>query len=526
MTISALDQARPDGLRPAEPVEAGGSDPSTSDPAPWGPVGLVGSVESAVRQLLGEDWTMVDRHDLVTTLVGVERVRSVLDAVCVDLVGRIHATRAGEAEGWATTGDLVTAVSGGGKGTGPGLVRLAQRLADLPATRAAMADGWLSRAKAAVVADRVFSLPHDPGLRDAAERVLLDAAGTGDAADLTRSWPKLVELIDPDGTKLGDDFSLERRERAAHAQRRLAFTPDRHGGVTWSGYSSVEDAELVKATLMPLAGPQPAEPGSCGGTPADQDPESTPAQRRGSCGEPVCAHDGRDRREGGARLLDALVTVCRQAQSRDGSDPDRLPADHGAAPRMLVSTWLDAIRAGLAQEQHGMPLWRSDYAAHQATPADRPPGAGCCAAGIRVGGIVNGLPLSVAAVRRLACDAEIIPAVLGSQGQVLDVGRAQRLVTPGQWHALVLRDGRCAFPGCGRLPVACDAHHVVHWVDGGPTNLDNLVMLCRRHHTLLHTTPWQVRINPADRHPEFRAPPGRRDHGWIRQRPPRHVLAC
>ena len=53
------------------------------------------------------------------------------------------------------------------------------------------------------------------------------------------------------------------------------------------------------------------------------------------------------------------------------------------------------------------------------------------------------------------------------------------------------------------MPLACDAHHLTHWADGGSTSLDNLVLLCRAHHTLLHATPWQVRLNPLDRRPEF-----------------------
>ena len=60
--------------------------------------------------------------------------------------------------------------------------------------------------------------------------------------------------------------------------------------------------------------------------------------------------------------------------------------------------------------------------------------------------------------------------------------------------------------------MACDAHHLVHWADGGATSLDNLVLLCRAHHTLLHATPWQVRLNPIDRRPEF----------WVSSRCARH----
>jgi hypothetical protein len=141
--------------------------------------------------------------------------------------------------------------------------------------------------------------------------------------------------------------------------------------------------------------------------------------------------------------------------------------------------------------------------------------------GVGVATLGTGEQLSATAVRRLACDAEVIPAVLGSRGEVLDVGRTQRLVTTAIWKALVLRDEHCRFPGCRRLPIACDAHHLVPWAEGGATSLDDLVLLCRAHHTLLHTTPWQVRLDPVDRRPVFqppgaRVPDGRSSGRWIR----------
>jgi hypothetical protein len=77
--------------------------------------------------------------------------------------------------------------------------------------------------------------------------------------------------------------------------------------------------------------------------------------------------------------------------------------------------------------------------------------------GVGVGVAGDGTDLSAATIRRLACDAKIIPAVLGGQGEVLDVGRARRLVTAAIWIALVLRDRHCAFPGCDRPPVMCHA---------------------------------------------------------------------
>jgi hypothetical protein len=102
------------------------------------------------------------------------------------------------------------------------------------------------------------------------------------------------------------------------------------------------------------------------------------------------------------------------------------------------------------------------------------------------GHTLSGQVLSATSVRRLACDAEVIPVVLGTDSAPLDVGRSRRLVPSAIRHAAWLRDGGCTYPGC-TVPVSwCDAHHVTHWVDGGATRLDNTAMLCTRHHTVVH----------------------------------------
>jgi hypothetical protein len=89
-------------------------------------------------------------------------------------------------------------------------------------------------------------------------------------------------------------------------------------------------------------------------------------------------------------------------------------------------------------------------------------------------------------VRKLACDAGIIPVVLGQDGEILDQGREQRLFTPAQVRALWLRDRHCTFPGCTAPAAWADAHHLVHWADGGLTDLTNGALLCPRHHTIVH----------------------------------------
>src|SRR6478735_9844522 len=109
-----------------------------------------------------------------------------------------------------------------------------------------------------------------------------------------------------------------------------------------------------------------------------------------------------------------------------------------------------------------------------------------CGAARVLGTVADGVLLGCDTIRRLACDAAIIPVVLGAAGQILDQGREQRLFSKGQIRALWLRDRCCTFPGCHAPAAWCDAHHLIHWIDGGPTNLDNAALLCGRHHTIVH----------------------------------------
>jgi hypothetical protein len=94
--------------------------------------------------------------------------------------------------------------------------------------------------------------------------------------------------------------------------------------------------------------------------------------------------------------------------------------------------------------------------------------------------------VSPSAVRRIACEAGIVPMVLGAPSEVLDLGYTKRLFTPAQRRALARRDGGCSFPGCTVPPMWCEAHHVVHWLHGGRTDLCNGALLCGRHHTVVH----------------------------------------
>ena len=296
----------------------------------------------------------------------------------------------------------------------------------------------------------VEDLPLGENIRARGVQVLLDEAKRLDATDLRKAGRRLIEVVDPDGEERRNAKAMQREERGAHLNRSLSITDDGLGGARIKGSCTAEDAATIRATLLPLSRPQPT-------TVPDCDPAT--------CDIPGCRHDGRDPRDHGARLLDALVEACRRLQTAGV-----LPESHGASPRVNVTINLDDLR-----DQTG---W---------------------------GTTDTGEDLSPGTVRTMACDAEVMPVALGSDSAVLDVGRMMRLVTAAIWYALVVRDQHCRFPGCTRPPIMGHAHHLIHWVDGGTTSLDNLVLLCGHHHRLVHAGPWTI-SQPRPGHFEFHPP--------------------
>lgn len=124
--------------------------------------------------------------------------------------------------------------------------------------------------------------------------------------------------------------------------------------------------------------------------------------------------------------------------------------------------------------------------------------------------------ISVPQSQAVACDADLLPAILGGPSGILDVGRDHRLVTPTIRAALAARDQGCVFPGCDQPPAACDAHHLIPWQQGGTTSLVNLVLAGRHHHGIIEPgdrpehTRWHVRLRD-DCVPEV-IPPAHVDH--------------
>jgi hypothetical protein len=155
------------------------------------------------------------------------------------------------------------------------------------------------------------------------------------------------------------------------------------------------------------------------------------------------------------RQGDALAEVIRLA-----ADSGNAPVEGGERPHIAVTVSLETLRTGIGRAT-----------------------------------LDDGRSLTPEQTRRLACDAGVIPIVLGSKSEPIDVGESKRLADKRLRRALAIRDRGCAVPGCGRTPNQCHAHHVQHWADGGPTILANMVLVCAFHHRLIHHAGWQVHMD-------------------------------
>jgi hypothetical protein len=306
----------------------------------------------------------------------------------------------------------------------------------LPATAAAAADGALSAEHVRVIGLAMQRLPAavDSGDRADAEEFLAEQSRQLDPSRVRQVAHHLHAVLDPDGS-LDEDKP---------ARRELVFRRDVGGMDYLRGRLDAEASATVQAALAALAQPEPAQDGV---------PDS---------------------RSGSRRLADALVELCDRALAEGG-----LPAVGGEKPQVTVTIALDDLRS---QESAQRP---PESAAPEGDPLPTARRPGC-------GTLGTGVAITTEAARRIASDAAVIPMVLGSSSEPLDVGRATRTIPSAIRRAVVARDSGCVHPGCTAPAAWCQTHHVQHWADGGPTSLQNLVLLCHRHHWIVHHEGWQI----------------------------------
>ena len=330
-------------------------------------------------------------------------------------------------------------------------VRVARALGDLPLLSGAMRRGQLSYSKVRALT-RVATAAN--------ERRLLGFAECAPAAyveRLARAWARV------------DRQAEATDERRRHERRNLNTWVDDDGMVVIRGRLSPEVGALVRRALEAAADRLRTD---------------------------VSAEEAAEISFGQGQA-DALGLLAESALSSDldgGSAGDRYQVVLHVEPESLQADVGGRARASLAAQRTNA----------EDVSAETRPGAGTTPVPLRkaprMGGHAaledaDGLRVSAETARRVACDAGAVVMRHAADGSVLDVGRKTRTIPPALRRALLARDRQCRFPGCNAR--RCDAHHVEHWADGGATRLDNLVLLCRRHHRAVHEEGFLVRMDPS-----------------------------
>ena len=342
-------------------------------------------------------------------------------------------------------------------------VRVARALADLPRLSDAMRRGVISYSKVRAVT-RVAT--------PETEQTLLDVALAGTAAhveQVVRAWRRVDRTAEA-----ADD-------RHRHASRVLHTWVDDDGMVVIRGRLTPEVGAVVRRALEAAL---------------DEERRAAAAVRSADEPDPV------DEAVGvapsfGQRQADALGMVAECALAGDldrGTAGDRYQVVlHVDAGTLAEDADVPAGTSPPAQRHH------PSHGAPMGCPGPRRPGPGPGAAAPGQAALeeAGGIHVSAATAQRLACDSATVEMRHGPDGQVLDVGRKTRTISPALRRALASRDRQCRFPGCQAR--RCDSHHIRHWAHGGATALDNLVLLCRRHHRAVHEEGFQVTVDSKRR---------------------------
>jgi hypothetical protein len=351
------------------------------------------------------------------------------------------------------------------------MAKLAKQLPDLPEVAKALSDGALSADQAWEIADAVGPLAGQA--KTEAQRFLVREGAALEPLQLRALAAGLHHYLDPEGADEAGRKALAAAEKRAQQSRGFTLTPDGTGRVRLSGHTDAEGAAIIQSALDPLCNParRTLQAIATGAAPELAGAANAMAGSAGTAGADAAGVDEplplplQDNRTAAQRRHDALIEVFQRTLAAG-----ELPENGGEKTQLVVTVSYD-------------PLSRAVSAATLDT----------------------GARLSPEAVRRMACDCGVIPAILDANGVPLDLGRERRLISGALRRALVLRDKGCAFPGCDRPPRWCQGHHVITWLDGGPTRLENSVLVCGYHHRLLHHSDWAVLI-ASDGLPEFIPP--------------------
>ena len=305
-------------------------------------------------------------------------------------------------------------------------------------------EGRVNAAQTRVIVRCLEDLPDEvpAEIIERAEVTLVDYAQKFAPKQLALLGRRILEVVAPDIVEEAEGKRLMELESAARRRTRLSMRRLGDGTTAITGRIPDGVATRLASYLESFANPRRSEDASSG-----EFASRLPYPRR--MGQALC------------QLVECL-------------DPARLPIHGGDATTVIVTIDLATLQSDLG--------------------AAGLPGTGDIPADAEHEG--SGERLSASEARRLACNAKIIPAVLGTDSEVLDLGRASRLYNPAQRRALLLRDKTCRAEGCDIPGTWAEAHHLRPWSHGGQTDLDDGVLLCAHHHHRIHDQTYQTQRLP------------------------------
>ncbi|MEV8146786.1 DUF222 domain-containing protein [Arthrobacter sp. NPDC080073] len=316
------------------------------------------------------------------------------------------------------------------------------------------------------------------------EHALTMTAAENDADFLARIARRWTDAVDQDGAEPSEEAlrhlqgAFLRKPKHGLQHLEIFATQDQYEHLL----TVMNTATNPRSCASPVPGPGDDQVDAGGGSgPANAPVEDMPV---GSHGDAAFL----DRRTRAQKLLDGLLGACKIALATG-----TLPSAGGQRPQIMATIDHRELLASVKEAGQLTFLGQSGHA------------GGADGSQQGTGSFTFTGPVPAATLRKIACDADIIPVVLGGQGQVLDIGRASRIFPAHIRKAITARDKGCAFPSCTMPAPWCEAHHITYWSRGGPSSADNGVLLCSHHHHLIHKEEWHIQVQAGV--PWFIPPP-------------------
>ncbi len=406
--------------------------------------GLAG-VHAGVGQVAGVSLVALADGEVATALVELGRLGARVRELELRVAAEADRRRLGEVTGAASTA-VWWAVSTGQTRAGARRAMTMARALDSDRhapVRHALARGEVLTDQAQVLVEAIEALPRtvEVAVVDRAQSRLLGLAADHDAGALRVLGRRILDVVAPEVAEAEEARQLAAEEAHAEATTRFTMADDGHGRCHGRFTVPTAVGQMLRKQLLALAAPRHRSATHPTGHP------TAPDQAQPAPAEPVPT---------GLRLGHAF------AEWVETYPAQHLPTSGGVSATVVVTMTLETLHGAL--------------------------GAATLDTGAR---------LSAGQARRLACEAGLVPAVLGGESRVLDLGRTRRLHDKPQRLAMALRDGGCTAEGCDMPPGLCHAHHDIAWSHGGPTSLDNGRLLCHRHHRLAHDQRYTTTHTPA-----------------------------